>query len=113
MGYRVCEEDSHIIMTRGDTAKIHVGIEYRDNGEPYVPAEGDIVRFSVKKNLTDKSPVITKDVPISSLLLTINPEDTKTLPFGVYRYDIQLIKANGDTDTFIENRAFELTWEVN
>ena len=112
MGYQVCEDDLRIIMTRGDTAKIKVGVKFKESGEPYDPESGDIIRFSVKKYLSDKSPSIVKDVPIETMLLVLDPEDTKNLSFGIYHYDVQLIKSNGDTDTIIEDRMLELTGEV-
>ena len=111
MSYSV--SDNNIIMTRGDTAKLKVTIDYRQNGEPYDPQEGDIVRFSVKKYVSDRNPLITKDIPIDTLLLVIETEDTKNLSFGIYHYDIQLIKSNGDTDTFIENKILQIGPEVN
>ena len=112
MGYRICEDDSRIIMTRGDTVKIAVGIEYKESGEAFIPDSDDIIRFSVKKYLTDKLPVIIKDIPVSSMLLILDPDDTKNLSFGAYHYDVQLIRHNGDTDTIIEDRMLELTAEV-
>ena len=112
MGYKVCEDDQRIVMTRGDTLVVNVGIKYKNTGEPYVPQESDTIRFSVKRYLSDKSPVIVKDVPKDSMILKLNPDDTKSLSFGSYHYDIQLIKANGDTDTVIPDRILELTSEV-
>ena len=90
MGYRICEEDQRIIMTRGDTVKITVGIRYKDSTEYYDPIEGETVRFSVKTYLSDKTPAIEKDIPIESMILQLDPEDTKNLAFGPYHYDLQL-----------------------
>lgn len=112
MGYRI-EDDQRIIMTRGDTAKITVGIKYKDSEEYYQPIDGEIVRFSVKKYLSDKQPAIEKDVPINLMILQLDPEDTKPLPFGYYHYDFQLIRRNGEVVTFIEDKVLELTGEVN
>lgn len=112
MGYRICEETSRIIMTRGDTVKISVGVKFKESGEPYEPEADDTIRFSVKKYLSDKNPVIVKDVPIETMLLVLDPDDTKSLSFGEYHYDVQLIKKNGDTDTIIPDKILELTGEV-
>ena len=111
MGYSV--SDNNIVMTRGDTVKLKVSIDYKSNGEPYEPVAGDIVRFSVKKYVSDKRPVIVKDVPVETMFLVLDPDDTKSLNFGVYHYDMQLIKVNGDTDTFIENCILQIGPEVN
>lgn len=110
MGYSV--SGTKIMMTRGDTVKISVMIKYKSTGDSYTPVEGDTVRFAVKKYLTDKNPVFIKDIPISTMLLVIDPEDTKSLPFGPYYFDVQLIFANGDVDTFIQNGMLEITHEV-
>ena len=112
MGYRIDEDDLRIVMTRGDTAKISIGIKFKNSGEDYDPDPDDILRFSVKKYLSDRNPAIVKDIPVSTMILTIDPDDTKNLSFGYYHYDIQLIKSNGDTDTIIEDRILELSPEV-
>ena len=111
MGYSV--SGNRITMTRGDTVKLKVDIDYKQTGEPYEPQEGDVVRFSVKKFVSDRTPLIEKDIPTDSLLLVIDSDDTKGMSFGTYHYDIQLIKQNGDTDTFIENESLQIGPEVN
>lgn len=111
MGYSV--SDNSIVMTRGDTAKILVTIKKKSSGEPYEPQPGDTIRFSAKKYTSDKSPVIVKDIPIDTQILTLNPEDTKNLNFGPYHFDVQLIFANGDVDTFIEDSILELRKEIS
>ena len=109
MGYSVSK--NHIIMTRGDTAAFKISIDYLNTGEPYEPEEGDIIRFTLKKYLSDRSALLIKDISIDTMLLNLDPEDTSELSFGRYYYDIQLIKLNGKTDTFISD-ILELTKEV-
>lgn len=93
-----------ITMVRGDTARISVGIQDAE-GEPYVPAEGDRIRFAAKKKYTDAEPVINKEVDTTAMLLVLDPEDTKDLQMGSmkgrYVYDIELTQADGTVDTFI------------
>lgn len=111
-------EGSKISLTRGDTAYIQVGI-IKDGAE-YTPEQGDSVRFALKHaemnpNRTaykDAEPLVVKDIPISSMMLKIEPEDTKELKFGKYTYDIQITFANGDVDTFIPPSQFEVLPEV-
>lgn len=110
MSYSVC--DNNIRMTRGDTAKLQVAI-LTDSGDNYEPQTGDIVRFTMKRFISDKVPVLVKDIPIDTLYLKIEPNDTKNLAFGNYIFDIQLIYANGDVDTFIEKRVLHLSEEVD
>ena len=108
-----------ITMTRGDTAIIQVSMT-RD-GEDYTPVDGDAVRFAAKhpkmtsgnKQYKDDDPVLVLDIPIDTMQLTIAPEDTKSLDFGEYVYDIQITFADGTVDTFIPTAAFVLTPEVD
>ena len=100
-----------IYLTRGDTFKAHLSISNPD-GPEYIPVEGDTIRFALKENIEDQECLILKDIPIDTMLLILNPEDTKELEFGSYIYDIQLTKANGDVDTFITASKLKLTAEV-
>ena len=100
-----------IFLTRGDTFKAHLTINYPD-GSVYTPKEGDSIRFALKENIEDEECLILRDIPIDTMLLVLYPEDTKELEFGNYVYDIQLTKANGDVDTFITASKFKLTAEV-
>lgn len=101
-----------ISLTRGDTflAKITM----KRNGEDYTPAEGDVVRFAMTTSPINPSrqPIITKVIPNDTLVLRLEPADTKQLRFGNYSYDIQITFANGDVDTFIDNATLILTPEV-
>lgn len=108
-----------IALTRGDTLAVQVVIK-RD-GEPYSPEDGDQVRFALKHNKlkSDKSgyidddPLIVKDIPIDTLVLQLDPEDTRDLAFGTYVYDIEITFADGAVDTFIAKAKFKLTEEVH
>lgn len=110
MSYSI--KDNLITLTRGDTLIAHIEITNPD-GSPYTPVEGDSVRFAMKSKVTDTEPLLLIDIPIDTMDLKINPEDTKSLPFGKYIYDLQLTKANGDVDTFITMSSLRLTEEVD
>ncbi len=101
-----------ITLTRGDTFKAQISITDR-SGNPYVPVEGDSVRFAMKATYADPEPKVVVDIPIDTLILEIRPEQTKGLPFGNYVYDIQLTKASGEVDTFITTAKLKLTEEVD
>lgn len=101
-----------ITMTRGDTFKAYINIT-DEQGNPYQPSIDDRVRFAAKQSYRDTEPVILKEIPITTLLLQLDPEDTKHLSFGNYVYDIQLTKKNGDVDTFITMSQLVLTEEVD
>lgn len=93
-----------VTMTRGDTLKILIGMK-QDN-EPYIPAEGDIIRFYMSKKYKGEigyELLLNKIVPNDTLLLKLDPEDTGIMKYGTYNYDIELTKADGDVDTFIQS----------
>ena len=102
-----------ITLTRGDTLKAQISITDPD-GNPYVMQEGDVVRFAAKKHYTDpdEEVQILKEIPSDTLILTLEPEDTKDLDFGEYVYDIQLITAAGEVDTFITKSTLIISEEV-
>lgn len=101
-----------ITLTRGDTFKARISITDQDGNE-YVPVNGDSIRFAMKTDYGDKSPLLIKQVPIDTLFLLIEPEDTKKLAFGKYVYDIELTRATGEVDTFITKATLKLTEEVH
>ena len=108
-----------ISMTRGDTLRLLVNL--KDGEEDYTPVEGDSIRFAVKgkalnqngSDYLDDEPLIVKQVDMSTMLLTLDPADTKSLGFGSYVYDMEITYANGDVDTFIPPTEFVLTPEVH
>lgn len=102
-----------IILTRGDTLKAQISITDKD-GNPYTPEVGDTIRFAMKKHYEDPDTavLIVKDIPISTMLLQLDPEDTKDLDFGNYVYDIQITTVAGEVDTFIAKASLTLTEEV-
>lgn len=109
-----------IEMTRGDTLYLSVGLT-RENGQEYIPASGDTIRFALKNrelnragtDYLDDEPLIMKDVDMETMQLKLDPADTKSLGFGTYVYDMQITYANGDVDTFIPPTEFILTPEVD
>ena len=102
-----------IFLTRGDTFKAQLSLVDRE-GNPYEPQPGDAIRFACKKDYSDPDTevLIVKVVPTDTLILELEPEDTKELPFGNYVYDIQLTTAAGEVDTFITKGTLTITEEV-
>lgn len=101
-----------IELTKGDTLRVYLTLK-DCNGDPYVPAEGDSIRFAMKKRYSDSEPLILKQIPIDTLVLELEPSDTKGLNCAEYVYDIEMTYANGDVDTFIDRAKFRLTEEVH
>lgn len=110
MSYSV--QGTMITLTRGDTFSALITITDPDD-KPYTPVEGDRIRFAMKTDYNEESPLLIKEVPIDTMILTIEPEDTKNLAFGKYVYDIELTKATGEVDTFITKAILKLTEEVH
>lgn len=109
MSYSV--SGSSISLTRGDTFKAQ--IELTDsNGNPYVPVDGDVIRFAAKMNYSDAEPCLVKNIPIDTMKLIFDPEDTKNLKFATYVYDIQITQASGEVDTFLMGKL-KITEEVD
>ena len=100
-----------IEMTRGDSLTVQIGINNAD-GTPYVPSQGDSIRFALKKDYSDRNPVILKTVDVEDLLLKLLPSDTKRLPYGDYVYDVELTQEDGTVDTFIARAHLRITEEV-
>lgn len=100
-----------IVLTRGDTFRAYISIKKSD-GNDYVPAAGDSLRFALKRYPGSNDLLILKPIPLDTCLLQLDPEDTKNLPFGDYSYDIELDFANGDVDTIIPNSRFVVDKEV-
>lgn len=111
MSYSIASNNV-ITLTRGDSFYATVDIYNGDGKSKYVPQIGDKIRFALKKDIKDTECLILKEIPIDTLVLHLEPEDTKQLLFGEYIYDIQLTKANGDVDTFITKNKFKITEEV-
>lgn len=108
-----------IEMTRGDTLLLRV-IPTRA-GEPYIPLPGDTMRFALKRDrmnmrgtwMVDPQPLIRKDIPIDTMLLRLEPEDTSSLDFGNYMYDCELTMADGFVSTFIADAKFKIEREAD
>lgn len=113
MSWRI-STNGDIIMTRGDTPSIKIGVNVKDEEDnlfPYEPIEGDTIVFAVKKSIHDTDRVLTKIIPNDTKILSFKEEDTKNLDFGTYVYEISL--NSGDYHcTFKENLKLKITAEL-
>lgn len=105
-------EGTNITLTRGDSFYTIVSAKDDYTEEEYVPSEGDVIRFALKRNYGDETPILLKDIPIDTMILHLEPQDTKPLAFGKYVYDIELTTSNGDVDTFIWESDFIVAKDV-
>lgn len=101
-----------ITLTRGDTFRAIITI-YDAQGNVYTPESEDVVRFALKRTVEDRTPLILKTIDNETMLLEIEPNDTKQLSFGSYIYDIEITLEDGTVDTFIANAKLNLTVEVH
>lgn len=101
-----------ITLTRGDTFTALITITDSE-GNQYAPVKGDRIRFAMKTDCEDGAPLLIKEIPVDTMILVIEPEDTKSLAFGKYVYDIELTKVTGEVDTFITKATLKLTEEVH
>ncbi len=109
----VSVKNNVITITRGDTlnTKLTIIDQY---GSEYVPVDGDVIRFAIKKKYSDPEPLFVKIIPLDTLMLHLDSEDTKPLDQpSEYVYDIQITLADGTVDTIIPKGSFKITEEVD
>ena len=100
-----------IHLTRGDTLSLELNLT-DVNGDPYEPEENDRVVFRLKKNALSDYMLIEQDIDLSTMTLTLAPEQTANLPFGHYKYEIEII-SNSYNYTVFENEDFYLGRELS
>lgn len=103
--------NNEIRITRGDSAYFSVDLENED-GTPYTPVSGDHLTFTVKTSTVSPKSIIKIEEDASSPNFSLNPDDTSSLKYGEYVYDIQFTAENGFVDTVIEPSPFIVTEEV-
>ena len=103
-----------IHLTRGDTARLTVDLDVflKDGTKlPYEMRKDDVLILSVKRTAKSVKACLEKEVQGSNEI-HIKPEDTASLEFGTYVYDVELRPAEGDVYTVIENKTFKIGVEV-
>lgn len=105
---------TNISMTRGDSETITV--HCLDANKILVPlVAGDTVYFTVKVNAYATAKLLQKVVTEfveGKAIIEIKPEDTKSLAFGDYEYDIQLTTSLGVVTTIVPPSKFSLKGEI-
>lgn len=99
-----------VTLTKGDS--FYCQISLKKNGTAYTPDPEDVIRFAMKKTAFDTTALITKVIPNDTLILHLDPADTKQLQTGKYVYDMEITFSDGDVDTFINQAEFTLVPEV-
>lgn len=107
------DKDYNITMTRGDTFKRT--LQLKKDSEIYTPAENDTIRFAMSnvfKGEKGYQLLIEKVIPNDTMVLKIDPSDTKDLNYGFYVYDLEITYADGTVETFADKKKFVITEEV-
>lgn len=101
---------NRISLTRGDTAVLQIELRNSKN-EIYHIRDGDELVFTLKKTTSTDTILIRKCAV--EMTVKLYPEDTKDMIYGMYTYDIQLKKENGEICTVVPPSIFEIMEEVN
>lgn len=96
-----------IQITRGDTGIFTLALT--SAGQPY-DYSNDEVLFTVKRNVNTTEIVFQKTV-VYGENVTIEPQDTASLSYGNYVYDVQ-VTSGAVVDTVITPSVFEVLHEV-
>ena len=116
------DNSNNITLTRGDTLTLTVSLlqevdpvppATEPTTEPYVPEEGDIIRFAVSrgyKGQTGYELKLSKEIPHDTLTFTCSSQET-TLDYTTYNYDVEITHPDGCVDTFISAKL-TITGEV-
>jgi len=102
---------SNIKMTRGDTVYLTIPLKLSTGAEAYEMQPGDTLTLSVKRCTRDDEYLLQKVVDGDNTI-HIEPIDTSSLPFGKFKYDVELVTSDGDVFTVIPSSTFELLEEV-
>lgn len=100
-------------LVRGDSMWLNISLE-DPQGNEYIPDPEDKIRFALKKSPLDPDEeiLLVKEIDPAIMELHIDPEDTKSFPFGEYWYDLEITMTNGFRDTFIGPAKFKLLEEI-
>lgn len=95
---------TNIKLTRGDSATLSVSLD------GYEMQDGDALTLSCKVD-PSKEEYLFQLTAVDNAF-TFTPETTAELPFGAYRYDIQLDTAAGEVYTVIPVSSFTVMEEI-
>ena len=107
--------NNNITLTREDTLTLTVTLLHEVDPvppateptiEPYVPVEGDVIRFAVSKGYKGEPGYelkFSKVIPHDTLTFTASSTET-SLEYRTYNYDVELTHTDGCVDTFISGK---------
>lgn len=106
--FKINPKNNDMVITQGDSAFIQVDIKTLE-GNLYEIKEDDEITLTVRKRANaDKA---FAQVAVGNLI-TIFPDDTKSLAPGSYVYDVQLVTGLGVVQTIVPISNFYIEAEV-
>lgn len=90
---------NNIEMIQGDSAEFDVSVA------DYTIDEGDKIVFTVKD-------LFKKEIEASEANIKILPEDTRNATPGVYQYDVEFRRNDGEIYTIIDPHLFIITGDI-
>ena len=104
----VIQKDKKIILTKGDTATLHVKVIDLE-GKEYKIKNDDVITMTIRR--TPNSNVAIQKIASSKQYIILEPSDTKALSTGLYVYDVQL-QTGDNIYTIVPMSYFEIRSEV-
>lgn len=90
---------NNIEMIQGDSAEFDVSVA------DYTVEEGDKIVFTVKD-------VFSKEIDATVGTVILKPEDTRNATAGVYQYDVEFRRKDGEIYTIIDPHLFIITGDI-
>ena len=88
-----------IEMIQGDSVEFEVSVS------DYDVEEGDKIVFTVKD-------LLSKEIEATEGIVILHPEDTRDAEPGIYLYDVEFRRADGEIYTIIAPHIFLLTGDI-
>jgi hypothetical protein len=133
MGTNVLLPDNSVRVTRGTSKSFKLSVsDLREetlstcpdrNNPPPLDLTGATLYFTIKKEISDRLPVVKKSSLISGQISVINakggtarikldPEDTQNLEPGFYVFDVWVVLPNGDRFCVTGPATFQVEFGV-
>ena len=90
---------NNIEMIQGDSAEFEVSVA------DYTVEAGDKIVFTVKD-------VFQKEIEATEGIVILHPEDTREAQPGVYQYDVEFRRHDGEIYTIIDPHLFVITGDI-
>ena len=106
------DSNQNITLTRGDTAYIEVSTLQNADGTDYEYDENDKIYFRMKYVGSVMEKELSIDLSENKAVLALDPSDTENLDFGTNKYEMELVTAIGEHFTFIADKNFTISKEL-